>query len=165
MHTRTFLVSTILLVVSATCLVITVSPPPPRKYVSQTWVAFSSDDNFSIRLALQPDGTGSGVLLPYKAPPEPFNVTSWDYDVYSLTLSVHFRNPKIGISTINGEFKHRVTSYVSSMLPNPERLSAGWLPGPLELSFSRGESQVRFSAWPENELEETLKSLRGSPVR
>ena len=158
------IVASALLLGAAAGLAITIAPPPPREYVCQTWVALSTEDDYSMRVTLSPDGSGAGVLLRYDKSPEPFKVTSWNYEEYSLTLSVHFKNREIDISRMNGAFKRPVLSYISGMLPNPEPLSAKWLPGPLELSFQGGEKHFRFGAWPERDLQATVDALeKASP--
>ncbi len=136
---------------------ITVSPPPTRQYVSQAWVGFSTDDTYTIRINLSPDGTGAGVLVAGDEAPEQFDVTTWTLTDRALDLSVRFHNPARSVSRITGSFKVYLTSYISGMLPHPERIGASWLPGPLELSMGDGENPVRFGAWPEHELRKLLR--------
>ena len=159
------LIAGALLVGAAAVSAITITPPPPREYVCQTWVALSSDDRYSMRLILKPDGTGLGVLMLYGKTPEQFKVNSWTYEDYSLALSVRFQNREVDITQIDGVFKRRVMSYISGMLTHPERLTADWLPGPLELSFHGGQTQFRFGAWPERDLQDTLDALKKATVQ
>lgn len=139
---------------------IKVSPPPSREYVAQTWVGFSTDDLYTIRINLNADGTGTGVLILSTEAPEPFDVRTWTLDQDSLVVSVRFHSRKRSVSRIEGSFKQHLLSYTSGMLDHPERLSEHWLPGPLELSFKDGSGRARFGAWPEHELDERLHRVK-----
>ena len=144
---------------------ITVSPPPEKQYAAQSWVGFSSDDGYTIRLQLVPGGTGSGVVLYYNDPPELFEVSAWRLEDYDLHLSVRFPGPILREATLDGVFKSSVLSYTTTG-PSDERKRGmmnarpSELPGPLELDLTIGTRRIRFGAWPEAELARRLESLR-----
>jgi hypothetical protein len=75
-------------------------------------------------------------------------------------MSIHFKDPDIRISELAGKFKTYLLSYSTGMLPHPEKVYEGQLPGPLELSFA-GNS-LRFGLWPERELQQRLKQVRSA---
>src|SRR5262245_41006855 len=70
---------------------LTVSPPPTKEYAAQTWLGFSTDDRYCIRLQLYSSGTGAGFLVPVDGVTQQFEITSWRLDGQNLRLSVHFQ--------------------------------------------------------------------------
>jgi hypothetical protein len=164
LKTVTLVVSLFLLALLAQsgATAITVSPAPDRGYAAQTWVGFSTNDAYTIRITLAADGTGSGILLSSGGDKSPFAVTSWRLDLWSLILSVNFNDHERSGSRIAGTFKAHVLSYNTGMLPHPEGVSANDLPGPLELTLENGANRVRFGAWPERELDERLQRIRNA---
>ena len=152
------------LTVTSNAFAIQVSPLPTREYAAQSWVGFSVDDHYAIRISLTADGTGSGTLSSGSLGTEPFDVTSWALDSRALALSVHFRSRERSEARLAGRFKQYLLSYNNRMLPHPEKLTADDIPGPLEISFQDGDYRVRFSVWPEDDLNRQLRALR-EPAR
>ncbi|HJQ99417.1 MAG TPA: hypothetical protein VJ826_13975 [Candidatus Polarisedimenticolaceae bacterium] len=141
---------------------ITVSPAPEKKFAAQSWVGFSSDDEYNIRLLLAMDGTGSGVILSDRNSPEPFEVTAWQLDYWDIQFSVNFLGPALKGAKLSGEFKSYVQSYTTTGPDDGKMMNAppSALPGPLELDLTIGARRIRFGTWPEAELTKRLESLR-----
>src|SRR6266850_1891494 len=139
---------------------ITVSPLPSLEYASQAWVGFSADDRYAVRISLKADGTGSGTLLSGNLVAEPFEITSWKLESRALIFSVDFHSRERSAAHLAGRFKEHLLSYNNRMLPDPERLSANNLPGPLELTFEDGDYRARFGVWPEDDLNKRVHLLK-----
>jgi hypothetical protein len=133
------------------------SPPPSREYVAQVWVGFSVDDVVTLRIELKADGTGSGVLLSGDKTRR-FQVISWNLNDDALDIAIHFADAEISASRLSGKFKTHLIAYNTAMLPHPENVYDGHLPGRLELSFGAGG--IRFGLWPESELQHRLQRAR-----
>lgn len=145
---------------------IVVSPNPGPSYAAQTWLGFSSDDDYTIRLTLEPSGKGRGFLVCVDGTSEPFEVTSWRLEERNLVLAVHFKTSDLHQGKMSGAFKSKVLSYTTTgpLKPNdPMRhlmdAAPSDLPGPLELLFINGDQRVRFGAWPETEFKKLLEQL------
>ncbi len=143
------------------------SPPPERQYAAQSWIGFSTDDDYTIQLNLSLAGTGSGVILRQGDAPIPFKVTSWELQMFQLHLATRFVSTGLEGAELSGTFKMHVLSYTttSPIQPNDpmNRLMDARptdLPGPLELNLSSGGRHIRFGAWPESELTGRLESVR-----
>jgi len=145
---------------------IVVTPPPSKQFVAQTWLGFSPDDRYMLRLQLSSSGTGQGVLMHLDGTVEPFDVVSWRLAMYDLHLEIHFKDADLQAAQLSGAIKSSVLSYTSTgplqpgdpmrkiMDPAPNAL-----PGPLELLLTIQESHIRFGAWPEKELNRRLQQL------
>ena len=141
---------------------ITVSPPPAKEYVSQVWLGFSIDDRSTLRLDLQSDGTGSGVLVEYEES-RSFRITSWSLNGSALALTIEFDASKHMAQRLSGKFKTYLLSYTEGMLPHPEKVYEREIPGRLELAFEN--SVIRFGLWPEKELLARLERARTTTRR
>jgi hypothetical protein len=151
-----FAVALVLLAFLPRAHAITVTPPPTPAYVGQIWVGFSVDDSTTLRLELKPSGTGSGVLLTNDAAAH-FRVTAWKLTGVTLDVDIRF-GTEGDTAHLTGQFTSYLVSYNTTMLPHPERVYEGKLPGPLELSCK--ELSLRVGLWPESEIQSRLKRVQ-----
>lgn len=113
--------------------------PPPREEMAQTWLGWSTDELYLLRLVLLPDGTGMGGYRFLGEEARVFEISSWKYN--SGKIEIYPVPPK-------GE-----PSWVSPLRGSIVGLA-------LKLSSEGKDWKLSFSLRREVEIEKSWEELR-----